>query len=304
MANKVLTRVWEHSQTRGAARCLMLAIADVADEHGIAYPGAAYLAQMINEDEDYTRKLLRKVIEDGEIVHRPGGGRGRKTLYAVAIGLTDAQRAKQNSVLQSRVYSEKKHKNPALQSGVSQNPALQSGVSELNPALQNTVFKGPKPCTNDDLSQSGSEASGPGESRSAPNMIHDPWWNHDPPPPESVPTPARESGGGGGDSIEEEPTETERYLLQERFGKKAAYDFRHFDLAACRLDIKESRAQGSGNGAIIKRWYRVPPKPAPPPTAPAPVVRPPDRNDRATTAQKLRALQTQLQLTAQEETDD
>jgi hypothetical protein len=145
MANKILTRVLDTSKQRGAARCLIIVLADVADEHGIAYPGIKYLAGQINEDESYTYKLVRKLIDDGELLHKPGGGRGRKTTYAVVAGLTDTQRARTNDILQCRVYHEKPAPkahdraapppiNPVPQNSVLQNSVLQNSV------LQNTVI--------------------------------------------------------------------------------------------------------------------------------------------------------------------
>jgi hypothetical protein len=41
MSNAALTAVFDHSKTRHAARLLMLALADRADEHGIAWPSIA-----------------------------------------------------------------------------------------------------------------------------------------------------------------------------------------------------------------------------------------------------------------------
>lgn len=238
MANKVLTRVWEHSQQRGAARCLIVALADVADEHGIAYPGIPYLAGMINEEEDYTYKLLRKLIEAGELLHKPGGGRGRKTLYAVVTGLSDAQRAKANTVLQSRVYHEKPARNPALQ----------------NTVLQNGVIKADKPCTFSDSKQLSFDASGSGETPLSEKLIHD----HDP------------YGGGGGDTparlhvapIAAEIPQAPRhiaYLYAQ--GMESADTFAHLDPDAAIADFDARIAAGYPIGTIVNRWKKHPPAP-------------------------------------------
>jgi len=100
MANAVLHRVWNTSQTRGAMRCLLLALADVADERGIAYPGVPHLASMINESTDYTGKLIDKLIGTGELFKIAGRGRGHVTRFAVLCGLTDAKQAHLKGVLQ------------------------------------------------------------------------------------------------------------------------------------------------------------------------------------------------------------
>lgn len=235
MANKVLTRVWEHSEQRGAARCLIVALADVADEHGIAYPGIPYLAGMINEEEDYTYKLLRKLIEAGELLHKPGGGRGRKTLYAVVTGLSDAQKAKIKGVLQSRVYHEKPAKNPALQ----------------NTVLQNGVIKGDKPCTFPDAKQLAFDASGPSESPVNEKLIHD----HDP------------IGGGGGAHTQEASIAAEipqaprhiAYLYAQ--GMESANLFAHLDPDAAIADFDARIAAGYPIGTIVNRWKKHPPAP-------------------------------------------
>jgi hypothetical protein len=184
MANKVLQRVWDHSQQRGAARCLVLAIADVADADGIAYPGVAYLAKMICEDEDYTFRLLRKVIATGELLHKPGGGRGKKTLYAVACGLPDAQIDRLNTVLQYRVSSDK-------------NPVPESREKK-NPGLQNTVIDRDKPWTLSDSKQATFDAPERDESPIGEKLIHD----HDP------------HGGGGGDRARDQKTINPEFVRQ------------------------------------------------------------------------------------------
>ncbi len=247
MANKVLTRVWEHSQQRGAARCLIVALADVADEHGIAYPGIPYLAGMINEEEDYTYKLLRKLIEAGELLHKPGGGRGRKTLYAVITGLSDAQRAKTNTVLQSRVYHEKLDKNPALQSRVSRkNPALQNTV------LQNGVIEDEKPCTFPDSKQSSFEAFTSAEPSTDEKLILD----HDP------------IGGVGGGaraseaSIPAEIPQAPRHIAYlYAHGMESADQFAHLNPDAAIADFDARIDAGYPIGTIVNRWKKHPPAP-------------------------------------------
>lgn len=100
MANAVLHRVWEHSQLRGAARCLMLLLADVADQRGVAYPGKSFIADKIKESEDYTDKLIEKAVEAGELFKIAGKGRGHVTRFAVLCGLNDLQIAQIKGVLQ------------------------------------------------------------------------------------------------------------------------------------------------------------------------------------------------------------
>lgn len=100
MANAVLHRVWEHSTLRGAARCVILLLADVADQRGIAYPGKPYIAKMIRESDDYTDKLIDKVIESGEVYRIAGRGRGHVTRFAVLVGLPECEQTALKEVLQ------------------------------------------------------------------------------------------------------------------------------------------------------------------------------------------------------------
>jgi hypothetical protein len=179
MANAVLHRVWEHSQLRGAARCLLVLLADVADQRGIAYPGKAYIADKINESEDYTDKLIDKVIESGELYKIAGRGRGHVTRFAILVGLNDLQIAQLKGVLEDPFSSQQK--------GQSSTPIPEEKrgkVIGIKGVLQSN-----KRGTFLDAKQSEVEALGSAETPIVKNGIHhDP--SIDPPPPEQI-------GGGG-----------------------------------------------------------------------------------------------------------
>lgn len=251
MSLRTSMRVWQHSQTRGAMRCLMLAIADLANDDGIAWPGTACLAEKINEAPDYTDTLIKKCIETGELIKVSGRGRGHKTRFAVLCGLDHAAQ---------------KALKGALQNPYSSTPIQRKGV------LQKGVLQSEKRGTFRDAKQSPIEALERAELASAENdILHDPGGSLPPPP-----LPPTENGGGGGDSPKKKPpaelTETERYLIGQGMFPKNAREFRACDLSATQKAYKKMQAAGSGNGAIVEMWRASPPHPPEPPAAPAPVA--------------------------------
>jgi hypothetical protein len=92
MSIHCICRVWDHSSQKGRALLLLLAIADGADEYGLACPGLATLAARIRMSRDQTLRLLARLQDAGEllVLPCPGGdhlylvrsGAGRQTLAA------------------------------------------------------------------------------------------------------------------------------------------------------------------------------------------------------------------------------
>ena len=62
MSIKVMTYVWEHSQQKGSALLTLLAIADHADDEGVAYPSIHRIA-MKTRMTDRNTQLLLKVLQ-------------------------------------------------------------------------------------------------------------------------------------------------------------------------------------------------------------------------------------------------
>ena len=85
MSIRVMTQVWAHSKHKGSALILMLAIADFADEEGVAFPGVLTLAKKCRMSERGTRYLINTLIESGELAVARGGGRGGSNLYRILI---------------------------------------------------------------------------------------------------------------------------------------------------------------------------------------------------------------------------
>ena len=59
--------VWEHSKAKGTARLILLALADHADENGVAWPSLSRLAKYANVHVSNVSKNISRLIEMGEI---------------------------------------------------------------------------------------------------------------------------------------------------------------------------------------------------------------------------------------------
>jgi hypothetical protein len=81
---RVSTYVWEHSNQRGTALLLMLAIADHAhDDGGGAYPSVETLARKSRTTTRNVRLLLPKLEAAGELEVKRGAGPHGTNLYRV-----------------------------------------------------------------------------------------------------------------------------------------------------------------------------------------------------------------------------
>jgi hypothetical protein len=77
MSISVMASVWDESSLSGTELLLLLAIADFADERGIAYPSVATLARKIRMSDRNVRYLLTNLVESGELeIDRNAGPKG------------------------------------------------------------------------------------------------------------------------------------------------------------------------------------------------------------------------------------
>jgi hypothetical protein len=84
MATKITAEVWEHSQAKGSALLLLLALADYADSvHAQCWPAVQRLSCMIRMSERNTQYLLRKLAADGHIAIHLRGSPRKTNLYQV-----------------------------------------------------------------------------------------------------------------------------------------------------------------------------------------------------------------------------
>lgn len=86
-----LTRVWDHSQQRGTALLLLLAMADRADELGVAWAGTNWLATRARLARRQTIRTIQQLENDEEIVvvrSRRLNGLNIVNHYIVSVGAT------------------------------------------------------------------------------------------------------------------------------------------------------------------------------------------------------------------------
>lgn len=75
--------VWEHSKQTGYAKLLLLAIADIADATGKAWPSIGKLAEMINVEERSAKRLIKQCEDAGELLISRACGRGNTNEYII-----------------------------------------------------------------------------------------------------------------------------------------------------------------------------------------------------------------------------
>ena len=90
MSIKRMSAVWEHSQHKGSELLLMLAIADTANDLGVAWPGYPYLAKKIRMARRSAIRLAATCAESGElwILNR---SHRKSNIYIVTVGLSNEE---------------------------------------------------------------------------------------------------------------------------------------------------------------------------------------------------------------------
>ena len=283
----VSKRVWRQSTQRGTAKLLLLAFAEYANDTGVCWPGAATLSKDIKESERYTRILIRQLLDSGELVARHGGGRGRKTVYGVVVGMNEQQRARLNT---------------ALEISVLQNTDTPENTeTEISVLDENTDPEFPKTLISGDAAEVPNSAQEWAETAQNRNANHHGNHHESPPPPEPKTQPPRANAEGaedGGGGVASAPS-TGRWrdhpvyalLAQPKYGILSADRLmplwqdappeqvqklletlyaRHYSAnAPNRIAGRMYRALEAGPGVLLKPPARAAPLPAPPP-APVP----------------------------------
>lgn len=85
MSVHVSAYVWEHSRHSGTELLLLLAIADIANREGLAWPAVKTLGRMMRMSERNTRRILRELEASGELLTRQGAGPSGCHLYQVKM---------------------------------------------------------------------------------------------------------------------------------------------------------------------------------------------------------------------------
>ncbi len=86
MSIRVMDRVWEHSQQSSGALLVLLAIADFADDEGVAFPSIGTLARKARLSERQVQRVIAELVAAQELEVTPGKGRAGSHLYRVTAG--------------------------------------------------------------------------------------------------------------------------------------------------------------------------------------------------------------------------
>jgi len=94
MSIRKMNDVWRLSEQSGGKLLLLLAIADFANDAGMAYPGIDTLAEKTRQSRRTVQRQLSDLEEEGEIAVEPGTGRSNTNTYWLLIGMEPHIRAK------------------------------------------------------------------------------------------------------------------------------------------------------------------------------------------------------------------
>jgi len=82
---RIMSNVWAKSLQEGTRLLMLLAIADHANDDGVAYPGIAHLAKKCRVQRRRAMQIVAALIEGGDVsVSYMGGGRGNKKVFQIA----------------------------------------------------------------------------------------------------------------------------------------------------------------------------------------------------------------------------
>ncbi len=85
MSIKVSTGVWQGSRNKSGNLLVLLAVADHADDQGIAWPGLALLARKARLSQRHARRCLNHLVASGELEILPSQAPSGKALYKIRL---------------------------------------------------------------------------------------------------------------------------------------------------------------------------------------------------------------------------
>jgi Helix-turn-helix domain len=85
MSIRIMTQVWDKSMHKGSELLLMLAIADNANDEGIAWPRIATIARKIRMSTRQTKRLIKSVESSGELEVVRARGRKYSSTYRIVL---------------------------------------------------------------------------------------------------------------------------------------------------------------------------------------------------------------------------
>lgn len=86
MSVEYLSKVFKESKSTLAARLVLLALADFANDHGECWPAVETIANKAMISERNARLCIRKLEESGELEVRINGARKATNLYRIILG--------------------------------------------------------------------------------------------------------------------------------------------------------------------------------------------------------------------------
>lgn len=153
MAWQVSKRVWDFikndKKVKQSERLMLLALADIANEHGICLPkfDTSYqtLADMTGIERRSAIRVINNLIEAGHLLKSDTVGRGHSNVYVVIIGLSEAEREATLALISDRGVTNYKEEEGEMVTGESL--ASDRGVtnSELNgdPGVTHPILGNP-----------------------------------------------------------------------------------------------------------------------------------------------------------------
>lgn len=94
MSIRKMNDVWKLSEQSGGKLLLLLAIADFANDAGMAYPGIDTLAEKTRQSRRTVQRQISDLEEEGELAVEPGTGRSNTNTYWILAGMDPHTRAK------------------------------------------------------------------------------------------------------------------------------------------------------------------------------------------------------------------
>ena len=101
MSLSMYAKVWEHSTHSGTPLVVLLALADHANDNGVAFPSVALLAEKSRTTERNVRLTLDKLVQSGELRVKYNAGPNGKNLYRINLPLKAASPLKSASPLKA-----------------------------------------------------------------------------------------------------------------------------------------------------------------------------------------------------------
>jgi len=151
---KVTNWVWARSESRNGARLVMLALADRADDNGLAWPSVDDLAERTRLTPRAVRKCVGELVSLGELEVENGGGRHRSNRYRIIPKPGTLDRVTDGKPGTLDRVSARETLNSATQT-------LNFETETLNSATRNPVQSSPEPSVEPSREPSGNHHTHP-----------------------------------------------------------------------------------------------------------------------------------------------